>query len=137
MLALTPIDALADYLARWAEAHLSCAPADRHSAEEGVRLAYTAAGLALPRRIVWCGGPLEITGRLAAAEPADAVGANVKMEIFDQVRDRVGTFAQIFWKEVVTAATQDRSHCACGVRQEQAGERHYKSRRVRGCRSEA
>ena len=38
-----------------------------------------------PGRIVWCGGPLEIAAQLAAA---------------GQVRDRVGTFAEIFWKEM-------------------------------------
>jgi hypothetical protein len=106
MLAPTPIDVLEDYLDRWANAHLACAPADRPTAEEGVRLAYAAAGLAPPQRIVWCGGPLEIAEQLAAARPADAIGANVKAEVFDQVRDRVGTFAEIFWKEVLTAATQ-------------------------------
>ena len=75
-----------EYLDRWAAAHLSCEPADRATAEEGVRLAYATAGLAPPQRIVWCGGPLEIAKHLAAASPADAIGANVKAEIFDQVQ---------------------------------------------------
>jgi hypothetical protein len=105
MLAHTPIDALEEYLGRWAAAHLSCAPADRGTAEEGVRLAYTTAGLA-PPDIVWCGGPLEIAERLAAASAADVIGPNVKAEIFDRVRNRVGTLAEIFWKEVLTVATQ-------------------------------
>ena len=58
--AASPLDALSDYLDRWGAAHLSCQPADRDTAEEGIRLAYAAAGLAPPRRIVWCGGPLDI-----------------------------------------------------------------------------
>ena len=67
----SPIDALKEYLDRWAAAHLSCEPADRRTAEEGVRDAYASAGLAPPQRIVWCGGPLEIAEHLAAASPAD------------------------------------------------------------------
>ena len=102
----SPLDALSDYLDRWGAAHMSTQPADRETAEEGVRIAYTAAGLAPPRRIVWCGGPLEIAKHLATAAAADAIGRNVKAEVFDQVRKRVGTFAEVFWKEIVVAATQ-------------------------------
>lgn len=102
----SPLDALRNYLDRWAAEYLSCAAADRLQAEEGVRLAYATAGLPPPRRIVWCGSPLEIAGHLAAASPDDAIGTNVKAEIFDQVRNRVGTFAEVFWKEVLVAATQ-------------------------------
>jgi hypothetical protein len=110
MLALTPIDTLEDYLGRWTAAHLACEPADRRAAEEGVRLAYAAAGLAAPQRIVWCGGPVEIARQIAAATATDAIGTNVKAEVFDQVRNRVGTFAEIFWKEVVIAATDLSGH---------------------------
>ena len=39
------MDALEDYLARWTWLHLSCEPADRRTAEAGVRLAYAEAGL--------------------------------------------------------------------------------------------
>jgi hypothetical protein len=102
----SPLDALSEYLDRWGAAHLSCEPADRRMAEEGIRLAYAAANLEPPRRIVWCGGPLEIAGHLAAASQDEVIGRNVKAEVFDQIRDRVGTFAEIFWKEVVVAATQ-------------------------------
>jgi hypothetical protein len=66
---VSPFDALSDYLDRWGAAHLSAQPADRESGEEGVRMAYAAAGLAAPRRIVWCGGPLEIAKLLATASP--------------------------------------------------------------------
>jgi hypothetical protein len=114
MLARTPIDALEDYLGRWGSAHLCCEPAERHAAEQGVRLAYAAAGLAPPQRIVWCGGPVEIAEQLAAASSRDAIGASVKAEIFDRVRSRVGTFAEIFWKEVVVAATDLGQHGTVG-----------------------
>jgi hypothetical protein len=106
----SPIDTLETYLGRWAAAHLSCEPADRQTAEVGVREAYASAGLAPPQRIVWCGGPLEIARQLAAVSAGDIVGVNVKAHIFDQVRNRVGTFAEVFWKEVVVAATQLANH---------------------------
>jgi hypothetical protein len=106
MLDRTPLDALEEHLRCWGSVHLSCEPAERRSAELGVRLAYAAAGLPPPRRIVWCGGPLEIARQLAAAGRADAVGANVKAEVFDEIRNRVGTFAEVFWKEVLVAATE-------------------------------
>jgi hypothetical protein len=122
MLAPTPIDALERYLERWGNAHLACAPADRPAAEEGVRLAYAAAGLAPPRRIVWCGGPLEIAKQLAAATPADIIGANVKAQVFNQVRDRVGTFAEIFWKEVLVAAAEIGGHRTIGPAIDRYGE---------------
>jgi hypothetical protein len=111
----TPIDTLEAYLARWTAAHLACGPADRRTAEEGVRLAYAAVGLAPPRHIIWCGGPLEIARRLANASAADAFGVNVKAKVFDDVRDRVGTFAEIFWKEVVTAAAELSGRRSVGV----------------------
>jgi hypothetical protein len=102
----SPLDSLSEYLDRWAAAHLACEPANRSQAEEGVRLAYATAGLEPPERIVWCGSPLDIAGRLASVGSTDRVGPNVKVQIFDHVRQKVGTFAEVFWKEVVIAATQ-------------------------------
>jgi hypothetical protein len=55
--------------------------------------------------------PFEIAGQLAAAGPADAIGANVKVEVFKHVRDRVGTIAEIFWKELVARACAKPSAC--------------------------
>jgi hypothetical protein len=111
----SPIDALKEYLDRWAAAHMSCEPADRAAAEEGVRDAYVSAGLAPPERIIWCGGPLEIAQHLATASADDLIGANVKAEVFDRVRDRVGTFAEVFWKEVLVAATELTDRKSVGV----------------------
>jgi hypothetical protein len=99
-------DDLRDYLDSWAAVHMSCEPADRASAEEGIRLAYEAAKLPPPDQIVWCGGPKEIARRLASAPVGDPIGANVKAEVFDEVQDKVGTLAEIFWKEVVVAALE-------------------------------
>jgi hypothetical protein len=107
MLSPAPFDDLRDYLDGWARVRMSCEPADCAAAEDGIRLAYTAAGLAPPHRIVWCGGPMEIAQRLAAAVSAvDLAGANMKAQVFDDVRDKVGTLAEIFWKEVVVAALE-------------------------------
>jgi hypothetical protein len=103
-------DDLKTYLDRWARVRMSCEPADRPTAEQGVRHAYAAAGLAPPDRIVWCGGPLEIARHIATASPEDAIGANVKTEVFDKVQDKVGTLAEIFWKEVVIAAIELSRH---------------------------
>jgi hypothetical protein len=91
-------------LDRRGRVRMSCEPADQAAAEDGIRQTYRAAGLAPPDRIVWCGGPLEIAKRLATASPDRPIGANVKAEVFDRVRDRVGTLAEVFWKEVVVAA---------------------------------
>jgi hypothetical protein len=101
-----PFDDLEAYLNRWAGVRMSCAPAERGLAEDGIRSAYSAAGLAPPDRIVWCSGPMEIAKRLATASPDDLIGANVKAEVFDKVRDKVGTLAEIFWKEIVIAAVE-------------------------------
>jgi hypothetical protein len=94
------------YLDRWARLRMSGGPADRRAAEEGIRLAYAAAGLTPPERIVWCGGPMEIAKGLATASPEDPIGRNVKGELFDNVRERVATLAEIFWYEAVIAASE-------------------------------
>ena len=106
MLAPTLSQNLLHYLDGWAAARLSCEPADRIMGEEGVRQAYLAAGLAPPQRIVWCNGPLDMAERLAEIARSDDIGVNVKGEVFTAIRDRVGTFAEIFWKEVVSAAAE-------------------------------
>ena len=104
MLDSARLDTLECRLQCWAAHRLSCAPADRETAEEGIRLAYLAANLPPPQRIVWSGGPVEIAERLAAIAAGDQVGANVKAVVFDDALSRVATFAEIFWKEIVVAA---------------------------------
>jgi hypothetical protein len=106
MLASPQIDALRHHFDRWAAIRLSCRPADRRTAEQGIRLAYAAAGLAPPKRIIWCGGPVEIASQLAAASTTVPIGASVKQEIFDSVRNSVGTLAEILWKDVLAAAVE-------------------------------
>jgi hypothetical protein len=48
MLDVAPILALEEYLQRWTALRTTCVPADRKTADEGIRLAYQAAGLSPP-----------------------------------------------------------------------------------------
>jgi hypothetical protein len=105
MLDVSLTETLEAYLNRWVRQQLSCAPAERAVAEDGIRLAYAAAGLPAPR-IVWGGGPVEVADSLAATKPSALIGPNVKDRLFDGVRDRIGTFAEMFWSDVVCAVVQ-------------------------------
>ena len=100
------IEGLSGYLEHWAAAQLSCEPANRSVADESVRLSYATAGLNPPERIVWCGGPLEITDALRRVSPTDRVGSSVKAQVFDQIRHSVGVLAEVFWNEVIAATAQ-------------------------------
>lgn len=91
---------------RGAAVTASCQPADRAGAEEGIRLAYGAAGLPPPREIVWCGGPVEIAAKLVAASAADAIGVNVKSRICDEPLRRIGALAEACFPEAVIAASR-------------------------------
>src|SRR5271165_2362608 len=75
--------ALDRYRARWLAIRRSTAPADRGAAEEGMCLAYQAAGLKPPARFVWCASPIVLSHRAAAASPAG--GANVRSALIDRV----------------------------------------------------
>ena len=79
--------ALSSYRARWAAIRRSTEPADRGAAEEGVRLAYRAAGLKPPARLVWCEGPVALSH--LALRPSRADGPNVKPAIVDRPRRQV------------------------------------------------
>jgi len=100
------IEGLSGYLEQWAAAQLSCEPANRSAADEGVRLAYATAGLSPPERIVWCEGPLEITDALRRVSSTDRVGSSVKAQVFDHVRQKVGIFAEVFCSEVIAATAR-------------------------------
>jgi hypothetical protein len=106
MLDSAPIATLEQHLKRWAERRRSCAPVDRTHIEAAIHLAYRAAGVAPPVRIAWCEGPIEIAKQLASAKSSDHIGSNVRQRIFDAPRDRAKMFAEIFWKELVIAATE-------------------------------
>jgi len=84
--ALAPeqVAALGSYRARWAAIRRCTKPADRGAAEEGVRLAYRAAGLKPPARLVWCEGPVALSN--LALRPSRADGPNVKPKVVDRLR---------------------------------------------------
>jgi hypothetical protein len=105
MLNVAPMDALEEHLRHWASLRTTCEPADRKTAEAGIRVAYRAAGLPPPDHVIWCGGPIEVARQLAAATAGDRIGCNVKAQIFDSPRQRVGMFSEIFWKEIIVAAS--------------------------------
>lgn len=79
--------ALSRYRARWAAIRRSTEPADRSAAEEGVRLAYRAAGFRPPVRFVWCDSPVALSRR--ALRPSRADGPNIKPALIDRPRRRV------------------------------------------------
>ncbi|MGW3562737.1 DUF6745 domain-containing protein [Streptomyces sp. NPDC000941] len=66
---------------RWRAVAAATGPADRRTAEEGVRLAYEAAGVARPERIVWVDSPLVGT---AAAMLLTGQGGALPREIADR-----------------------------------------------------
>lgn len=79
--------ALGRYRARWSAIRRSTEPADRDAAEEGARLAYRTAGLAPPRRFVWCGSPIELSRQTQQITGGD--GPNVRWAMIDRVRRKV------------------------------------------------
>lgn len=71
---------------RWSSLADSTARADRAAAEEGVKLAYQAAGLTPPRSIVWCNGPLDAARTWARDRLAwRKSGPSVRDRITDEV----------------------------------------------------
>jgi hypothetical protein len=110
--ALTPEQtaALSGYRARWAAIRRSTEPADRSAAEQGVRLAYRAAGLQPPARMVWCDSPIALAQLAQRASRAD--GPNVKSalvhrlrrQVAARVRGRVGARARALVESIVDPA---------------------------------
>lgn len=92
--ALTPEQtaALARYRARWAAIRRSTEAADRDAAEEGVRLAYHAAGLDPPDRLVWCESPVALSALARKASHAD--GPNVRSVIIERLRRQVAALVR-------------------------------------------
>jgi hypothetical protein len=99
-----PIAGPKDYLNRLASRHLSCAPAERPAAEEGICLAYRAAGLAPPERVEWCGGPVEIAAQLASVSADAVIGANVQAELHHHLQEKISLLSEIYCDETITVA---------------------------------
>ena len=51
-------DRFQEFIDKWTAIGLCTEPANRKEAEVGIAETYTSAGLAPPKRIVWCGSPL-------------------------------------------------------------------------------
>ena len=80
--------ALDRYRARWLAIRRSTVACDRGAAEEGLCLAYQAAGLKPPVCFVWCDSPIALSHRTYAACAAD--GANVRSALIDRMCRRAG-----------------------------------------------
>jgi hypothetical protein len=78
---------LNSFRARWSAMRRSTEAADRDAAEEGVRLAYVAASLTPPERVVWCESPVAMSQ--AAHIPSRADGPNSRWELIDRLRREV------------------------------------------------
>lgn len=81
--------ALSRYRERWAGIRRSTAPAERAAAEEGVRLAYRAAALAPPARLVWCESPVALSRLTRRISPAD--GRSVTSALIDRLHGQVAS----------------------------------------------
>jgi hypothetical protein len=77
---------LAAHKQRWAHLRRSTARVDRARAEEGIALAYAAAGFSRPPRIVWGSGPIDIAQQWSRMPCGEAVGRNVRSTLIDRVR---------------------------------------------------
>ncbi len=72
----------------WLKVGLSTEPADRKMAEEGVKLAYAAAGLAPPKIVIWLDSPQQ--GAIAFAMLTNSkLGPSVRASVRDSVWDSV------------------------------------------------
>jgi Domain of unknown function (DUF6745) len=73
----------------WVGHGLTLRPADRTTAEAGVRLVYRTAGLPPPRRVVWAGSPLAgVVAALALTARSDP-GLRVVPDVWDRVWARL------------------------------------------------
>ena len=88
-LAAEQIAALGQYRDRWLAVRRATQPADRSAAEAGVRLAYRAAGLEPPRRVIWSRGPIELADLTREVLPTD--GPDLRSKVIDGVRHRVAS----------------------------------------------
>ncbi|MGF1242384.1 DUF6745 domain-containing protein, partial [Streptomyces sp. 2-6] len=66
------------YVKDWRAVAAATGPADRGAAEEGVRLAYRAAGLAEPEQIIWADSP---PAAVEAVEKLTDAGRSVREEV--------------------------------------------------------
>jgi hypothetical protein len=87
---LTPqqISSLETYRQRWLSVRNTVDRAGRPAAEQGIKLAYEAAGLSQPEHIFWCESPIEIERARKLSWYNLSPGANVKAQLVDDVLAR-------------------------------------------------
>ncbi len=81
---ITTVDnerALARRADDWTDAAVATTPADRATAEAGVRRAYAAAGLTPPTTITWCDSPLAAARTAARVSASGELGRSVRGEV--------------------------------------------------------
>ncbi|MEU1666179.1 DUF6745 domain-containing protein [Streptomyces sparsogenes] len=108
---------------RWRAVAAATGPADRGAAEAGVRLAYDAAGLPRPERIVWVGSPLEGTsaalllagqGDILPGEIADRAAGALRAAGVEPVAGAAGASVREAVRTLPWAAARQRLHAALG-----------------------
>lgn len=87
-------DLLGPYRDYWKLVRISTAPANRPAAERGVALAYEAAGLAPPERIVWCRSPIGIERARKGTWHQFDPGQSVKPFVVDGVIRRAASLVE-------------------------------------------
>ena len=99
---------LPGYVREWTDIGLCTDPADRETAETGVRLAYAAAKLPPPERIVWCGSPMGNALTRAILSVGESVGESVRDSVcWDSVWASVGDSVRASVGESVRASVRD------------------------------
>ena len=84
-------DRFQEFIDKWTAIGLCTEPANRKEAEVGIAETYTSAGLAPPKRIVWCGSPLSqgLTRAIALnIKPSEV--EKIGQSVWQSVRQRVG-----------------------------------------------
>lgn len=62
---------------------------DRQFVNDAIHRCYRSAGLDLPREVVWCEGPAELSERLAHDGAADQAGIGLRTALVDEAREAV------------------------------------------------
>lgn len=105
-----------EFVEKWTTIGLSTEPADRVHAEQGVRLAYHAANLPAPHKIVWCGSPLSqgLTRYIVQHAHEEDVGASVRASVETSVEASVWASVRDSVRANVQASVWDSVRASVG-----------------------
>ncbi len=104
---MAPVEAVGRAATEWGEVGLATGPTDRPAAEEAVRAAYRAAGLAGPERVVWAGSP-RAGAAAAAAERQRGRSVRAALRNVPWAAARAAASAElgpVGWAQIWTAAS--------------------------------